>query len=173
MSTSPVVPYEMRTERLELRAFTESDVATLVELYADPEVARYIGGDRLTPDVVDAQAATFASVWWSHGYGQSMLVERSTRNVIGRVGLHPWPRWDELELGWVLARRSQRQGLAREAAGVWLDWADATRPASYLTAVIDPRNAPSIRLAERLGFTFDRSDETAWSSVVVYRYDLS
>lgn len=173
MSTPPVVPFLLHTERLELRAFTESDGPTLAELYADPEVARYIGGDRLTPDSVQGQARTFASVWRAHGYGQSILVDRSTREVVGRVGLHPWPMWDELELGWVLARGSQHRGLAQEAAEAWLDWAAAMRPASYLTAVIDPDNAASIRLAERLGFTFDRADETAWSSVVVYRYDIS
>lgn len=173
MSTSPVVPYEMRTERLELRAFTESDGPVLADLYADPEVARYIGGDRLTPDTVHAQARTFCSVWHTHGYGQSILLDRSTGEVVGRVGLHPWPMWDELELGWVLARRSQHRGLAQEAAEAWLGWAAAIRPASYLTAVIDPDNAASIRLAVHLGFAFGRSDDTAWAPVHVYRYDLS
>jgi RimJ/RimL family protein N-acetyltransferase len=33
--------------------------------------------------------------------------------------LHPWPQWDEVELGYVLARHAQGRGLAAEAARVW------------------------------------------------------
>lgn len=163
----------MRTERLILRACTASDGAILAELYADPEVSRFVGGDLLDDKKSHAQAQSFASVWDSSGYGQSILVDRTTHDVIGRVGLHPWPGWDELELGWVLARRSQGQGLAQEAARAWLDWAGRAGAAPYLTAVIHPDNAASIRLAERLGFIFDRQDTTPWNEVVIYRYDFT
>ncbi len=112
-------------------------------------------------------------MWRSHGYGQSILVDKSSGEQIGRVGLHPWPEWDELELGWVLARRSQGRGLAQEAAQAWLAWASDVHPAPYLTAVIHPDNHASIRLAERLSFTFLRPDVTPWSDAVIYRHDLS
>lgn len=154
-----------------MRACTESDGPKLSDLYADPQVARFIGGDRLTYESSVVQAAKFAAVWRAHGYGQSVLLDKTTDATIGRVGLHPWEEWGELELGWVLARRSQGQGLAQEAAEAWLEWARKARPAPYLTAVIHPDNLPSIRLAERLGFTFGRRDRTPWSEAVIYRYD--
>jgi RimJ/RimL family protein N-acetyltransferase len=166
------VPYVMLTQRLELRALTASDGPLLAGLYADPEVSRFIGGEDLTAEAVETQAGRFASVWIAHGYGQSILHDKNSGEFIGRVGLHPWPEWDELELGWVLARPSQGKGLAREAAGAWLRWAEETRPSRYLTAVIHPDNSASIRLAKALGFTFTRSDTTPWSPAVVYRYDL-
>jgi len=81
--------------------------------------------------------------------------------------------WDELELGWVLARRSQGKGLAQEAARAWLDWAGRARAAPHLTAVIHPDNSASIHLAQRLGFTLDRPDTTPWNEVVIYRYDFT
>ncbi len=43
--------------------------------------------------------------------------------MIGRAGLHPWPDWDELEIGYVLVRDRRGRGLAREAGQVWLQWA--------------------------------------------------
>ncbi len=169
MGESPVLPYDMKTERLHLRALTVADEPLLATLYADPLVARYVGGDRLTADVVRHQALRFAAVWDAAGYGQSIVLDRATGEPAGRVGLHPWPHWDELELGWVLARRHQGQGLAQEAARAWLAWAEDAAVAPYLTAVIHPDNAPSTRLAERLGFVYDRSDTTRWSPVLVYR----
>jgi RimJ/RimL family protein N-acetyltransferase len=171
-ATYEVEPHVMRTERLALRACTGADGAFLAQLYADPDVARFVGGDRLTPRAAQQQADKFSSVWDAHGYGQSILLDHVDGRPVGRVGLHPWPEWGELELGWVLARRSQGQGLASEAARAWLDWARRSRVASYLTAVIHPDNAASIRLAERLGFTFDRTDQTPWSPAVIYRHDL-
>jgi RimJ/RimL family protein N-acetyltransferase len=165
-------PYDLGTERLHLRALTLDDEPFLAELYADPEVARFIGGDRLTPEAVHAQAARFVSVWESSGYGQSAVLSRRTGETVGRVGLHPWPEWGELELGWVLERRHQGQGLAQEAARAWLAWAAHARPAPYLIAVIHPDNSASIRLAERLGFVHDRADVTPWSEAAVFRADL-
>ncbi|WP_185995606.1 GNAT family N-acetyltransferase [Nocardioides campestrisoli] len=156
-----------------MRACTSDDAAFLADLYADREVARFIGGDRLTAESAARHAQKFAAVWRSHGYGQSILVDKSSGEQIGRVGLHPWPEWDELELGWVLARRSQGRGLAQEAAQAWLAWASDVHPAPYLTAVIHPDNHASIRLAERLSFTFLRPDVTPWSDAVIYRHDLS
>jgi len=163
----------MRSPRLTLRACTKTDGSVLESLYSDPEVARFIGGDRLDAEAARRQASTFASVWRDHSYGQSVLIDTESGGAVGRAGLHPWPAWGELELGWVLRRANQGRGLAREAAQVWLDWATTARPAPYLISVIHPDNSASIRLAERLGFTVERHDTTPWNDVLVYRLDLT
>lgn len=123
-------------------------------------MARYIGGNRLTAERTRDQIATFEQVWAECGYGQSAAVERATGRMIGRAGLHPWPDWDELELGYVLARDRWGQGLAGEASRAWLQWTRGHLPHDHLIAVIQPANTLSITLAERLGFTFDRPDVT-------------
>jgi RimJ/RimL family protein N-acetyltransferase len=94
--------------------------------------------------------------------------------MIGRAGLHHWSSWDEVELGYVLATDSQGHGLAREAAQAWLQWAQAHLPQDDLIAVIQPANTPSIALAERLGFTFERRDVTPRDvEVSIYRLNRS
>lgn len=163
----------MMTERLALRALDAGDGSLLAELYSDPEVARHIGGDGLDRVAAERQAQKFASVWDQRGYGQSIVCDRFTGTVMGRVGLHPWEEWGEVELGWVLARCYQGRGLAHEAARAWLEWGRREGVAQALTAVIQPGNAASIRLAERLGFRFERSDQTPWNPVSVYRYDFA
>jgi RimJ/RimL family protein N-acetyltransferase len=168
------VPVVLETDRLRLVPLDSSRAEELAEIYADPEVARYIGGDRLTGEGTRAQVAVFEQVWRERGYGQSALIERATGRMIGRAGLHYWANWDEVELGYVLATDSQGHGLAREAAQAWLQWAQAHLPQDDLIAVIQPANTPSIALAERLGFTFERRDVTPRDvEVSIYRLNRS
>jgi RimJ/RimL family protein N-acetyltransferase len=162
----------LETERLRLVPLDASYAEQLAAIYADPEVARYMGGARLTPGGTREQVTRFEGVWAEHGYGQSALLEKTTGRLIGRAGLHPWPGWDELELGYALARDSWGKGLAREACEVWLSWAWAHLPHDHLIAVIQPGNAASVTLAERLGFSFDRADVTPSDiEVEIYRCD--
>ena len=159
----------LETERLLLPPLDGRHTAALAAIYADPEVARYIGGDRLDAAGTAAQVARFEEVWREYGFGQSAVLERATGALIGRAGLHPWPAWDEVELGYVLARAAQGRGYATEAARAWLDTAFDVLGLDRLTAVIHPDNGPSRALAERLGFAVHRNDVTpSGAPVVVY-----
>ena len=57
------VPVVLETDRLRLVPLDSSRAEELAEIYADPEVARYIGGDRLTGEGTLAQVAVFEQVW--------------------------------------------------------------------------------------------------------------
>lgn len=107
------------------------------------------------------------------GYGQSATLLRDSGSFVGRVGLHYWSEWDEVELGYVLARSAQGTGLATEAARAWLDWAETSDELNYLIANIHPDNATSVRFAERLGFSFSRNDITpSGVPTLIFRLDL-
>ena len=152
-----------------LRPLERQDVEALASVYADDEVARYIGGRALDAAATARQIAEFEHIWRERGYGQSAVVVRTSGELIGRVGLHPWPDWDEVELGWVLARHAQGQGYATEAATSWLRVAFGELGVSRLTAVVHPENQASRALAERLGFRVHRHDVTApGTTVLVY-----
>ena len=164
----------LETERLLLPPLDHRHTEALAAIYADPEVARYIGGDRLDAAGTATQVARFEEVWREHGYGQSALVDRATGTLIGRAGLHPWPAWDEVELGYVLARHAQGRGYATEAARAWIDAAFGALGLERLIAVIHPDNRPSRALAERLGFAVHRQDVTpSGVPVVVYERNLA
>ena len=143
----------------------------LTEVYADPDVARHIGGATPDADGTAAQVARFAAVWREHGFGQSALLDRATGAFLGRTGLHPWPQWDEVELGFVLAGHAQGRGLATEAARAWLDVVSGELGFRRLTAVIHPDNAASRALVTRLGFRVHREDVTP-SGVRVLVHEL-
>lgn len=163
----------LSTDRLLLPPLTPGHTADLVALYADPEVARYVGGDGLTPETIPLQAARFADEWRERGYGQSAVIDRETGGFLGRVGLHYWPGWDEVELGYVLAAHAQHRGIAAEASAAWIAWAKSSLDRDHLIAVIDPRNAASIGLARRLDFSLERDDVTPTGvDVQIFRLQL-
>jgi len=150
----------LETDRLLMPALSGQRTEALTEVHADPDVARYIGGATLDAEGTAAQVTRFQAVWREHGFGQSALIDRTSGALLGRAGLHPWPQWDEVELGYVLARHAQGRGLAIEAARAWLDVAFDELGLRRLTAVVHPDNAPSRALATRLGFRVHREDET-------------
>jgi RimJ/RimL family protein N-acetyltransferase len=159
----------LETERLLLPPLGRRHTAALAAVYADPGVARYIGGDRLDAAGTAEQLARFEEVWSEHGFGQSALIDRASGALLGRCGLHPWPAWGEVELGYVLARLVQGHGYATEAATTWINVAFGVLGLDRLTAVIHPDNRPSRTLAARLGFTVHRTDVTpSGAAVLVY-----
>lgn len=164
----------LNTDRLWLRPLKVTDAKELARIYADPEVARYIGGDALDLSGTHEQVTRFAAEWANRGVGQSAVLEKSSKQLIGRIGLHYWDIWGELELGYVLQAESQGKGYAAEGASAWINWAENNLKQEYLIAVINPQNKPSIGLAQRLGFEFFRTDVTAKGTLVqVYRKDLA
>jgi len=161
----------LRTERLDLPPLDATHTDALAAIYADPAVAAYIGGSRLSYEGTHTQVARFETIWHQHGHGQSAVIERATGRLIGRAGLHYWPD-GMLELGYVIAREAQRKGYAREAGEAWLAWTWANLPNDHVTAVIHPDNEASIGLARRLGFHLDRqTSELTGTPVSIYRLD--
>ncbi|NYE94449.1 RimJ/RimL family protein N-acetyltransferase [Psychromicrobium silvestre] len=163
----------LETSRLVMRPLGAEHLNDLVRIYSDEEVARYIGGAALDEPGTRAQLEKFAAEWGKRGVGQSAVFEKSSARMIGRIGLHYWDLWDELEIGYVLESGAQGKGYAAEGAGCWLDWAVENLETEYLTAVIHPDNAPSAKVAGRLGFEFSRRDLTPSAVAVdIYRKNL-
>lgn len=152
--------FELKTPRLSLRPLTTEHRHALGQIYADPDVARYIGGDRLTTEAIDYQISGFAAEWYERGYGQSAVFHKETGDFLGRIGLHYWPNWNEIELGYILGKSAQGQGFATEGSEAWIAWAEANKDIPYIIANIHPDNAASIHRAEKLGFSYDRDDVT-------------
>lgn len=163
----------LETSRLLLPPLTVEHTAALASIYADPDVARFIGGDRLTQEAIEFQVSSFADEWSQKGYGQSAVLDRRSGEFLGRIGLHFWPAWNEIELGYVLGKEAQGKGIAFEGSVRWIEWAQSQSDVTYLIANIHSANAASIGLARKLGFAFDRHDTTpSGVPTLIYRLNL-
>lgn len=151
------MPPTLTTPRLILRAHTAADFAACCTLWADPEVTRFIGGRPSTPDETWRRILAYAGHWQLLGYGYFLVTDRETGAVVGEFGLADFrrnlvpPFGDTPEAGWVMLPQYQGRGLAHEALGAVLAWADPAMPRTV--CMIHPDNAPSLKLAAKLGYT--------------------
>lgn len=153
MAPGPATVPAIETARLRLRGWRAEDAAPYAAMLADPETARFITrrgrpyGERETWNEI----AWFIGHWQLRGFGMFVVEGRAGGGFLGRVGaLHP-PGWPALEIGWALAPAARGQGIAVEAARAVLDWTFERFDLARIVSIIDPRNAASRRVAERLG----------------------
>jgi RimJ/RimL family protein N-acetyltransferase len=160
---------DLETDRLLLRQFRERDVDALARMSRDREVMRYIGEGKLpNRDDVWRAMALHLGHWQLRGYGNWAAVDKATGECVGRIGLWNPEGWPGLEIGWLLARSHWGRGLATEGGLAAREWAFATLGVDRLISVIRPENTASIRVAERLGETFERHFQLGDTPVVIY-----
>ena len=161
----------LETSRLTLRHLECDDLDNLYALYSDPEIRRYFPEGTLTREETLEEIE-----WFVHGHpehpqlGLWATIHRPSGRFIGRCGLLPWTiegRF-EVEVAYLLARPFWGQGLATEAASAIVQYAFDRLGYSRLVCLIDPANAPSIRVAERIGMRLEREMEDDGGPFLLY-----
>jgi len=163
---------QIETDRLTLRLFRETDLDAYAEMCADPVVMRFLAQGRPASRAESwRHMAMVLGHWTLRGYGMWAVEERSSGEMVGRVGCWMPEGWPGLEIGWTLRRGFWGRGFATEAARASLRYAFDTLGADKVVHLIDPDNAASIRLAERLGAYRDGYFNIFDTRVLVYRVD--
>jgi len=160
----------LETPRLVLRLPRAEDAAPLMEIHHDPQAIKYVvfGG---TPGGLTAAWRNIAMMlghWQLRGYGQWTVVEKATGEVVGRVGLWHPEGWPGIDMGWIIRRSRWNNGFATEAARAALDWTWREVATDHVISVIQPDNAPSIRVAEKIGERFERNACMNGNDVLIY-----
>ncbi len=160
----------VRTKRLLFRQWRDSDFEPFAAYYANPELARFVGG-QTTRESAWRRMAALIGHWVLRGYGYWAVEEHATGRFVGGVGLWKSEGWPELELGYWLVPEMQGRGYATEAARRARDYAFAEVGADTLVSYIAPENEPSKRVAERLGARYESIIELLdYGPHCVYRY---
>ena len=164
----------LETERLRLRGLRADDVALFTRIYADTRVVRHLGDGR-TLDAGQAwrSCAALAGHWTLRGYGQWIAEEKSSGEVVGRIGLYHPDGWPGLEAGWALAREHWGKGYATEGGEATLRYAFDVVGADRAVSVIHPENLASIRVAEKLGGIREDSVTVVGKEALLYAYYAS
>ncbi len=148
----------IKTDRLILRGWKNSDHDSLYSLNSDPLFVKYIGeGKALTREESWRVLALFCGHWELKGFGL-WAVELSEKNeFIGRVGLWEPEGWPGIELGWGISPDHWGRGYATEAARASLKWAFEEMRLSSLISIIHKDNSASKRVATRIGESYSHS----------------
>src|SRR5205823_6518662 len=146
------IPLPIETERLVVRVFRPvEDAEPMLDVYGDQEVMRFIPGGALDLHGVRATLESHVRDHAARGLAFWAVVERETGRVIGDVGFGVFKPTGDVELGYTLARSAWGRGYATEAAGACLAAGFAHLGVARIVAVVDARNALSLRVAERIG----------------------
>jgi RimJ/RimL family protein N-acetyltransferase len=161
----------LETARLILREPLARDARAFYGIWGDRETTRFLGGTKTRAEV-DAVVARMQAHWDSYGVGLFTVERKADGGVLGRVGLLLWDpvRWVsafheplrepvETEVGWTLAREHWGRGYATEAALACRDWALGPLGLARLISLIAHGNVASIRVAEKIGESFERDVE--------------
>lgn len=164
----PVMTWE--TDRLLLRPPVAADLDPFVEIHEHPEVRQFAValGQASGRSAAWRMLALLIGHWHLRGYGQWTVIEKSTRDVVGRVGLWHPEGWPGLEIGWVIRRSCWNRGFATEAAAAARDFAFQHVGATHVISMIRSDNHRSIRVAEKIGETLEGTHVLEGAEVLVY-----
>ena len=150
-----------------MRPFEDGDAEAVFAVFSDPEVGRWVGGAHTT--LADSRAMI------ARGRARELAMwaveERESGVLVGEVGLQPLELvGPEVEIGWTIGRDRWGRGYATEAAAPWLEVAFTTLGLDEVLATVLPGNAPSHRVAEKLGMRRTPELRDVWGAPhVIYR----
>jgi RimJ/RimL family protein N-acetyltransferase len=149
------------------RPSLERHLEFMVELYGDARVARWhypgdLGGVRTAEQSRELLESKIQH-WADHGFGYWLWRERSSGELVGRVGLGWTSIEDELavEVGWSVIASKHGQGFATEAARASLEFGFSRAGLTEIVSFTWIENVASLRVIEKLGMRRVREFEYA------------
>jgi len=160
----PTLPPTLHTARLVLRPFETGDAEDLLRIFGDPEVVRYWSSGPWTSIAqAEAMIAEAHQGYQDGGILRYAIALADTGRLIGICNLRGFFEQNRrCELGYALGRAHWGGGYAGEALEALLGHAFGTLGLNRIEADIDPRNAASARLLERLGFRKEGTMPERW-----------
>ena len=146
----------IRTERLLLRRWRESDREPFAAMNVDPGVVEHLRGP-MSRERSDDFVDRIERHWDEHGWGLWAVEVVDVAPFIGYVGLWPAGYVVEgmVEVGWRLANEQWGHGYATEAAREALRFGFEEVGLDEIVSFTVPQNERSWRVMERIGLVRD------------------
>ena len=156
------IPWKIaETARCVIRELSLDDLNELYEIYADEEITKFTENLYSYEEEREFQTAYINNMYRFYGYGMWLVFDKETGELIGRAGLEhrEYHGETELELGYVIGTKFQRQGYATEVCRQIIEIAKVMTDFSRINCLIHAENISSIALAEKLGFAYTEEFE--------------
>jgi len=149
----------IETERLNLREMSVGDAASVLEILNDPGFKRFVGdrGVRTREAAARYIEERFVESYRQHGFGLWLVETKDEGVPVGICGLLKRKELNVVEVGYAFLPPFRSRGYAFEAASAALRHARDVLGLPRLYAVVNPDNAVSIRVLEKLGMKFERA----------------
>lgn len=161
---------EIETRRLRLRPMTPDDLPALADMFADPDVMRYLPtGEPRSVEETQVELNYMVDHWQQRGFGVWAVTLKDTGEFAGYCGLqylHVEPggvsaealrHGTDVEVVAGLARPYWQQGIAPEATRAALRYGFETVRLARIVAAIHPDNDASRHILHSMGMQFDEA----------------
>ena len=159
----PHATYAFTSHRLRFRRLEPQDSTFFHQLANGRDYLAFIG-DRGIRTEADATHFFVERIYpgdtqpWLGTYA---MVPHDSDTPIGTIGIYTRPSVDVPDLGFALLPEYYRKGYTEEAARALLAFAktrsaEAGTPLKRVAAIALPHNTASVKLLEKLGFTYER-----------------
>jgi RimJ/RimL family protein N-acetyltransferase len=157
----------LETNRLVLRHLSVEDAPFILELVNEPSWLRFIG-DRGVRNLEDACSYILkgpADMYARLGFGLYLTERKEDHVPLGICGLIKRDTLENVDIGFAFLPRYWGNGYAVESAAAVMEHGRNAFSLKRLVAITSPDNHDSIKVLERIGFTFERmiashADET-------------
>ena len=148
----------IETERLTLREVDEGDAAFVLELLNDPDFIRNVAdrGVRTLEDARRYVAERFTAAYRRDGYGFWLVEPKDSGAPAGVCGLVKRDTLPGVDVGYAFLPAFRSKGYAFESASAVMAYARDVLGLRRIYAIVNPDNAVSIRVLEKLGLGFER-----------------
>jgi RimJ/RimL family protein N-acetyltransferase len=168
----------LRTERLLLEPWHERHRAALRAMSSDPRVMRFVSfGELWETEKADESFDRILAHWRDHGFGWRAVLERTSREWLGFVGLN-YVRPDvqelapgEVEIGWWIIPSAWGRGYATEGAAAARDEGFLRAGLDHFVARLLRENMASARVAQKIGMRFEDERDGRYGETV-YKIDI-
>jgi RimJ/RimL family protein N-acetyltransferase len=154
MDRMPLTPPTLRSTRLMLRPFRDTDAESLFAMHSNVRVMRYWDSPPWREPERAGRFIAAARQIADDGTGMRLALERVTDgSFVGWCGIARWnPEFRSAALGYCLDETAWGHGYGTEGARALLGWAFDTLDLNRVQAEVDTRNPASYRVMEKLGF---------------------
>lgn len=169
------LPWQIgETKRCIIREMEEADLDALYELYADESISRYTENlyeDREKEREYIRSYIDNAYTFW--GFGTWIVERKEDQKVIGRVGFNLRQGYEEPELGFLIGKAYQHQGLAYEVCKEALAIGRRDYGFTAVQALVQEENQISGKLCRKLGFTLGKKVIEQGQQYLLYQIQLA
>jgi RimJ/RimL family protein N-acetyltransferase len=146
------------TERLHLRPAGLADFESFHSLTRSDRMRQFLGREPPSKEDSFKRLLRNAGCWHLFGWGPFIVIDRESAQHVGVCGFFraarglgedfdPFP-----EAGWVIAEDAWGRGHATVAMRAILAWFECEHGGGRTVCIISPGNAPSERIAAKLGY---------------------
>jgi len=169
-------PRDTTIDIVPLHELSQRELVKIREIASIPSVYKYIGrGEAWTDERVQELAdwsEEDSQAGGSRKYYSWAIVIREPREIVGFIGIRP--KGNDRQLRYFINPNRQRMGIASKAvmmAAKEYAQSDPSVP-RYLWAMVRKDNTSSIRLLEKLGFSYEGVERIAGEQEEVFKLDL-